>query len=38
MVGVVWIVLLVVAYMLWVKPAAGQAQQIRVDSSLPTDH
>ncbi|WP_095077984.1 amino acid permease [Pseudomonas sp. Irchel s3h17] len=33
-VGAVWIVLLVIAYKLWVKPAAGQAVEITHDSSL----
>ena len=37
-VGVVWIALLIVAYMLWVKPMAGQAQAIMSDAPLPTDH
>ncbi|NBF01837.1 amino acid permease [Pseudomonas sp. Fl5BN2] len=38
MVGVAWVVLLVLAYMLWVKPAAAQAQRILADTSVPTDH
>ncbi|MGC5700003.1 amino acid permease [Pseudomonas sp. NFXW11] len=38
LVGVVWVLLLVVAYMLWVKPAAGQTQPLNNDASLPTDH
>ncbi|WP_025808234.1 amino acid permease [Pseudomonas chlororaphis] len=33
-VGAVWIVLLVIAYLLWVKPAAGQAVQVNRDPSL----
>ncbi|MGN7741056.1 amino acid permease [Pseudomonas sp. 22526] len=33
-VGAVWIVLLVIAYLLWVKPAAGQAVQANRDPSL----
>ncbi|AUG38690.1 MULTISPECIES: amino acid permease [Pseudomonas] len=33
-VGAVWIVLLVIAYLLWVKPAAGQAVQVHRDPSL----
>ncbi|MNY45049.1 putative proline-specific permease [compost metagenome] len=33
-VGAVWIVLLVIAYKLWVKPAAGQAVEVTHDSSL----
>ncbi len=33
-VGVVWIALLVIAYLLWVKPAAGQAAQVTRDFSL----
>ena len=33
-VGAVWIVLLVIAYKLWVKPAAGQAVEVTPDSSL----
>ncbi|WP_426219210.1 amino acid permease [Pseudomonas sp. DWRC2-2] len=31
LVGAVWIVLLVVAYLLWVKPAAGQAAKVHYD-------
>jgi histidine transporter len=34
MVGAVWIVLLVVAYLLWVKPAAGQAAKVDYDPAL----
>ncbi|WAT29210.1 amino acid permease [Pseudomonas sp. GXZC] len=34
LVGAVWIVLLVVAYLLWVKPAAGQAAKVYYDSAL----
>jgi histidine transporter len=33
-VGAVWIVLLVIAYKLWVKPAAGQAVEVNRDPSL----
>ncbi|AIC17570.1 Histidine transport protein (permease) [Pseudomonas chlororaphis subsp. aureofaciens] len=33
-VGAVWIVLLVIAYLLWVKPAAGQAVQVHRAPSL----
>ena len=33
MVGVVWIVLLVVAYLLWVKPAAGRAIEVAPELS-----
>ncbi|MFW0758231.1 amino acid permease [Pseudomonas sp. H11T01] len=33
-VGVVWIALLVIAYLMWVKPAAGQAAQVSRDLSL----
>ncbi|WDG55783.1 amino acid permease [Pseudomonas chlororaphis] len=33
-VGAVWIVLLVIAYLLWVKPVAGQAVQVHRDPSL----
>ncbi|AZE46128.1 Histidine transport protein (permease) [Pseudomonas chlororaphis] len=33
-VGAVWIMLLVIAYLLWVKPAAGQAVQVHRDPSL----
>jgi histidine transporter len=33
-VGVVWIALLVIAYLLWVKPAAGRAVQVSNDLSL----
>lgn len=33
-VGVVWIALLVLAYLLWVKPSAGQAVQVSNDLSL----
>jgi histidine transporter len=33
-VGVVWIVLLVLAYLTWVKPAAGQAALVARDSSF----
>ncbi|MBT2370731.1 amino acid permease [Pseudomonas fluorescens] len=34
MVGAVWIVLLIVAYLLWVKPAAGQAAKVHYDPAL----
>ena len=34
LVGAVWIVLLVVAYLLWVKPAAGQAAMVHYDPAL----
>ena len=34
MVGVVWIALLVLAYLLWVKPAAGQAALVMRDPSF----
>ena len=34
MAGAVWIVLLVLAYPLWVKPAAGQAAKVHYDSAL----
>ncbi len=34
LVGAVWIVLLVVAYLLWVKPAAGQAAKVHHDAAL----
>lgn len=34
LVGGVWIVLLVVAYLLWVKPAAGQAARVHYDPAL----
>ncbi|MCS4248300.1 MULTISPECIES: amino acid permease [unclassified Pseudomonas] len=34
LVGAVWIVLLVVAYLLWVKPAAGQAAKVHHDPAL----
>ena len=34
LVGAVWIVLLVVAYLLWVKPAAGQAARVHYDPAL----
>ncbi|WDU61936.1 amino acid permease [Pseudomonas poae] len=34
LVGAVWIVLLVVAYLLWVKPAAGQAAKVDYDPAL----
>ncbi|WP_248752447.1 amino acid permease [Pseudomonas sp. MWU15-20650] len=34
LVGAVWIVLLVVAYLLWVKPAAGQAAKVDYDPVL----
>ncbi len=34
LVGAVWIVLLVVAYLLWVKPAAGQAAKVHYDPVL----
>ncbi|MBK3508653.1 amino acid permease [Pseudomonas sp. MF6747] len=34
LVGAVWIVLLVVAYLLWVKPAAGQAATVHYDPAL----
>ncbi|MCK9816502.1 amino acid permease [Pseudomonas sp. MAFF 302046] len=33
-VGAVWIVLLVIAYLLWVKPAAGQAAKVHRDPAL----
>ena len=33
-VGAVWIVLLIVAYLLWVKPAAGQAAKVHYDPAL----
>jgi len=38
LVGVVWIVLLVLAYKLWVKPVAGQARSSDGHSSLTIDH
>lgn len=34
LVGAVWIVLLVVAYLLWVKPSAGQAAKVHYDAAL----
>ncbi|MGZ0717835.1 amino acid permease [Pseudomonas palleroniana] len=34
LVGAVWIVLLVVAYLLWVKPAAGQAAKVHYEPVL----
>ena len=34
LVGAVWIVLLVLAYLLWVKPAAGQAAKVHYDPAL----
>ncbi|MBY8970632.1 amino acid permease [Pseudomonas sp. P867] len=34
MVGAVWIVLLIVAYLLWVKPAAGQAAKVHYEQAL----
>ncbi|WNJ85756.1 amino acid permease [Pseudomonas canadensis] len=34
LVGAVWIVLLVVAYLLWVKPTAGQAAKVHYDPAL----
>ena len=34
LVGAVWIVLLVVVYLLWVKPAAGQAAKVHYDPAL----
>ncbi|SDV07021.1 amino acid permease [Pseudomonas mucidolens] len=34
MVGAVWIVLLVIAYLLWVKPAAGQAAKVHYDPAF----
>ncbi|MCK3866279.1 amino acid permease [Pseudomonas sp. B329] len=34
MVGAVWIVLLIVAYLLWVKPAAGQAVKVHYEQAL----
>ncbi|PKH15124.1 amino acid permease [Pseudomonas fluorescens] len=34
MVGAVWIVLLIVAYLLWVKPAAGQAAKVHYEPAL----
>jgi len=34
LVGAVWIVLLVAAYLLWVKPAAGQAAKVHHDPAL----
>ena len=34
LVGAVWIVLLVVAYLLWVKPAAGQGAKVHYDPAL----
>ena len=34
MVGAVWIVLLIVAYLLWVKPAAGQTAKVHYDPAL----
>ncbi|MGY2288792.1 amino acid permease [Pseudomonas sp. SDO528_S397] len=33
-VGAVWIVLLIIAYLLWVKPAAGQAAKVHHDPAL----
>ena len=34
LVSAVWIVLLVVAYLLWVKPSAGQAAKVHYDAAL----
>ncbi|AZE58811.1 MULTISPECIES: amino acid permease [Pseudomonas] len=34
MVGAVWIVLLIVAYLLWVKPAAGQGAKVHYEQAL----
>ncbi|WP_223496694.1 amino acid permease [Pseudomonas sp. A-RE-26] len=34
LVGAVWIVLLVVAYLLWVKPAAGQAARVHYEPAV----
>ena len=34
LVGAVWIVLLVVAYLLWVKPAAGQTANVQYDPAV----
>ncbi|AZE52553.1 Histidine transport protein (permease) [Pseudomonas synxantha] len=34
MVGAVWIVLLVLAYLLWVKPAAGQGAKVHYEQAL----
>ncbi|MGC6371782.1 amino acid permease [Pseudomonas sp. K2I15] len=34
MVGAVWIVLLIVAYLLWVKPAAGQTAKVHYEPAL----
>ncbi|MGL5995452.1 MAG: amino acid permease [Pseudomonas proteolytica] len=34
LVGAGWIVLLIVAYLLWVKPAAGQAAKVHYDPAL----
>ncbi|MBD8148026.1 amino acid permease [Pseudomonas fluorescens] len=34
MVGAVWIVLLIVAYLLWVRPAAGQAAKVHYEQAL----
>ncbi|MGR3887197.1 amino acid permease [Pseudomonas sp. 1152_12] len=34
LVGAVWIVLLVLAYLLWVKPSAGQASKVHYDLAL----
>lgn len=34
LVGAAWIVLLVLAYLLWVKPAAGQAAKVNYDPAL----
>jgi len=34
MVGAVWIVLLIIAYWLWVKPAAGQTAKVHYDPAL----
>ncbi|MCF5144255.1 amino acid permease [Pseudomonas edaphica] len=34
LVGAVWIVLLVLAYLLWVKPAAGQGAKVHYDPAL----
>ncbi|MBI6634109.1 amino acid permease [Pseudomonas paralactis] len=34
MVGAVWIVLLIVAYLLWVTPAAGQAAKVHYEQAL----
>ena len=34
MVGAVWILLLILAYLLWVKPAAGQTARVHYDPAL----